>query len=212
MRSHTILVTNLGEGISAALEQTTASANYRGLSHKETLRLHLLAEEMLGMLKEITGETEAKFWVVSEGKQFELHLLAHPIITGRMREELLSISSTGKNAAAAGVMGKLRDIFERAFDATEISDPSSYYMQGILLASGSEGLDPMTYAASVSMVSWSLRKYMSTVEAEKETDAEAMQEWDELERSIIANLADEVSISIRGREVEMVVYKDLGKK
>jgi len=212
MKSHMITVTNYGEGITAALEQTMASADYRGLSDKETLRLRLLAEEMLGMLREITGETEAKFWVESEKKQFELHLLAHPIVTGRMREELLSVSSTGKNAAATGVMGKLRDIFERAFDATEINDPSSYYLQGILLTSSSEEIDPMTYSANASMISWSLQKYKTTVAAEKENDTEAMQEWDELEKSIVANLADEVSISIRGREVEMVVYKDFGKK
>ena len=211
MKSNIIPVTNSGEGMSAALEEATASANYRGLSRKETLRLHFLSEEMLGMLKEITGQTEAKFWVESEEKQFELHLLAHPTVTGRMREELLSVSSTGKNAAAVGVMGKIRDIFERAFDATEVSDSSSYYMQGLLLTSSSEGIDPMTYSANASMVSWSMQKYKTKVAEQMESEPAAKEEWDELEKSIVANLADEVSIAIRGKEVEMVVYKDFSR-
>ena len=211
MKSNIIPVTNSGEGMSAALEEVTASANYRGLSSKETLRLHLLSEEMLGMLKEITGQTEAKFWVESEGEQFALHLLAHPIVTGRMREELLSVSSTGKNAAAVGVMGKIRDIFERAFDATEVSDSSSYYMQGLLLTSSSEEIDPMTYSANASMVSWSMQKYKTTVAEQREREPAAKEEWDELEKSIVAYLADEVSIAIRGKEVEMVVYKDFSR-
>ena len=109
-------------------------------------------------------------------------------------------------------MGKLRDIFERAFDATEVEDPSDYYLQGLLLSSSAEGLDPMTCSANANMVTWSMKRFKSTVAGEKETNAEAREEWDELEKSIIANLSDEVSISLRGSEVEMTVYKDFGDK
>jgi len=212
MKSDIIQIDNQGIGFQAALEQTALTARFKALDNRESLRLRLLTEEMLGMLREITGETEAKFWVEAEGKQFELHLLAHPIITGRMREELLSVSSTGRNAAAVGVMGKLRDIFERAYEVTDVGDVSDYYTRGLMLTSGPEGIDPMTFSVNASMVAWSMQKYKTTVAAEKETDEAAMQEWDELEKSIIANLADEVSISIRAREVEMVVYKSFGQK
>lgn len=212
MKSDTIHIDNQGVGFQDALAHTAKAARFRALTDRESLRLRLLAEEMLGMLKEITGQTEAKFWVESEGKRFELHLLAHPTVTGRMREELLSVSSTGKNAAAIGVMGKIRDIFERAFDAPELSDSSSYYMQGLLLTSSAEGSDPMTYSVNASMVSWSMQKYKTTVAEQMESEPAAKEEWDELEKSIVANLADEVSIAIRGKEVEMVVYKAFGQK
>jgi hypothetical protein len=33
------------------------------------------------------------------------------------------------------------------------------------------------------------------------------EEWDELEKSIVANIADEVQISIRDTTVEMVIFK-----
>ena len=212
MRTDTIIVTNTGAGAHEAMEQAAAAAVFCGLSRKGALRLRLLTEEMLGMLREITGETEAKFWVESKEKKFELHLLARPLITEPMRKELLSVSSTGKNAAAVGVMGKLRDIIERAFDASETTDPSSYYMQGLLLSNTADGLDPMAYSANTNMVMWSMQKLKDSVAAAKESNAEAMEEWDELEKSIIANLADEVSISIRGRDVEMTVFKDFGKQ
>ena len=203
-------MTNKGAGVTAALEQAAAAAAYRDLNKKETLRLCLLAEEMLGMLREITGETEAGFWLESQNKRFSLHLTAHPVITAAMRTELLSVSTSGKNDAAVGFMGKLRDIMERAFDATEVKDPSAYYLQGLLLSSSMEGLDPMTYSAGATMVTWSMEKYKRTILEEKENNAEAMQEWDELEKSIVANLADEVRISLRGRDVELTVYKDFG--
>lgn len=206
MKSDIIQIDNQGAGFRDVLEHTARTARFRALSHRESLRLRLLAEEMLSMLRELTGKTEAKFWIESDGKRFELHLLAHPLITGQMRRDLLSVSSTGKNAAATGVLGKLRNIFESAFDMTAVNDPSSYYLQGLLLTSSSEGIDPMSYSVSASMAAWSMQKYRTTVAAEKESSTEAMQEWDELEKSIIANLADEVSISIRGSEVEMVVF------
>ena len=119
MKSDRILVTSKGAGVAAAMKQAAAAAAYRDLNKKETLRLCLLAEEMLGMLREITGETEAGFWVESENKRFSLHLTAHPVITAAMRTELLSVSTSWKNDAAVGFMGKLRDIMERAFDAAE---------------------------------------------------------------------------------------------
>lgn len=207
MKSDVINVTNTGSGISAAMEQAAAAASYRGLSEKETLRLRLLAEEMLGMLREITGETEGQFWVESEGERFMLHLAAHPIITAPMRQELMSVSSTGKNAAAVGVMGKLRDIFERAFDSSGI-DSTDYYLQGMLLSSTVDSLDA---AADTGALSWSLNKLKDQADKDKASSEEAMEVWDELEKSIVANLADEVSISIRGRQVEMTVYKSFAK-
>ena len=210
MKTDTILVTKTDESIRSALSQTQAAADYRGLSHKESLQLRLFAEEMLGMLREITGEPEAAFWVESEAKHFQLHLCAQPRLTDAMREELLSTSTTGKNAAATGVMGKLRDLFERAFIEPKLVNQSTYYMQGALLPYGMEGFNPLTYSLSADMVVWSMKRYKTTVSAEKETMPEAQEEWDELEKSIVANLADEVSVAIQGRKVEMTVYKSFG--
>ena len=216
MKTDKITVTNSGQGMAEAIKQAAAAAAYRGLTGKDAVRLRLLSEEMLGMFRQITGKAEAVFWVESEEKQFELHLVAHKIVTGEMRKELLSVSSSGKNAAAVGVMGKLRDIFERAFydaaDGAEPSGYSAYYMQGLMFAAGPDTMDPMGFALNASLnaeiVNWSMRKYKATVEQEKSEDAAAREEWDELEKSIVANIADEVSIAIRGGDVEMTVYKN----
>ena len=212
MKTDIIIITNTGKGLHEAMEQAAAAGNYRGLGKKEALRLRLLAEEMLGMFREITGEIEGEFWLESEGKRFELHLCAHPNVTGAMRDELLAVSSTGKNAAAVGVMGKLRELFESAFAAMEMTDPASYYTQGLLSMPTAEGLGPMAYNASVGATAWSMQKYKATVAEKKDDESVAKEEWDELEKSIVANLADEVRVAIRGREVEMVVYKNFEKQ
>ena len=218
MKSDIIHVTNAGEGMDAALEQASASAAYRGLTEKNALHLRLLAEEMLGMFRQITGNAGADFWLDSEGNRFELHLSAWPIITEELRRNLLSVSSSGKNAAAVGVMGKLRDIFERAFASARLeapSDYSRYYLQGLLISPDPDTVNPMTLALDASLnaeaINWSLNRYKAAVELKKTEVDETREEWDELEKSIVANIADEVSISIRNGNVEMIVYKTFDK-
>ena len=44
-------------------------------------------------------------------------------------------------------------------------------------------------------------------EGMRRDDAGAREAWDELEKSIVANLADEVEIYIQGSHVELVIYK-----
>ena len=39
-------------------------------------------------------------------------------------------------------------------------------------------------------------------------DREATEAWDELERSIIANIADDVKVKILGNKVEIIVFKN----
>ena len=64
----------------------------------------------------------------------------------------------------------------------------------------------MAFAATANAVSWSMKKYRASIELEMAENAKAREEWDELEKSIVANIADEVSIAIRGSEVEMTVH------
>ena len=211
MKSDIVKVSNTGDGIRAALSAASAAATYRNLEKKEALHLQLLAEEMLGMVRQITGETDADFWVESEGGKFELHLVAHPVVTGKMREELLKASSSGKNAAAKGFMGKLRDIFSRALSSGGAGFRSEYGAQGILMPGDLYMADPATYTASASIMTWSMSRYRTAVEDERAKNADAEEAWDELEKSIVANIADEVEIAITGDRVEMIVYKNFKK-
>ena len=53
--------------------------------------------------------------------------------------------------------------------------------------------------------SWSMTAYMNQVNSIDNDDGKEAQ--DELERSIVANLADEVTVSIVGSEVEVIIFK-----
>ena len=56
MKSDVILIDNKGGGFSEALKETQKVAEYQGLDAKESIRLQLFTEEMLSMVRSVTGE------------------------------------------------------------------------------------------------------------------------------------------------------------
>lgn len=198
MRSDTISISSDGLGMGTALEQSELVAEYKHLSAKDTIRLRLLAEEMMGMFRNLTGEADADFWIDDDGNTFRLHLATETLMNSEKRERLLSVSTSGENSAAKGFMGKIGDLFSRAMEPVGGEYPE-LYLGGWYCDNDLGAFDPT--AAAVQM--WSLNRYKESLE-QQEADKE---EWDELEKSIVAKLADEVEIAIRSNQVEMIIYK-----
>ncbi|MBR3299636.1 MAG: hypothetical protein IKI64_10640 [Clostridia bacterium] len=201
MRSDRITVTNKGDGFSEALAQVEKVAAYKELGEKNRLHLRLLTEEMMGMMRALTGDREAVFWLEDndDSGAFELHLLSKTRMNAALRSSLLEVSSSGRNSAARGVTGKLRDLFERMMEpAAEGGDFELITLMDHSFANAEFGMLPMSGAEQ-----WSLRSYKAAAEDGK-TPKEA---WDELEKSVVAKLADDVQIGISGSSVEMTIIK-----
>ena len=201
MKTKVIEVNSAGEGINEALYQAEMVAQSYHLPHKDALHLRLLSEEMMGMLRSVTGEIAADFWIEEEDGVFGLHLSTSTHMYYQKKEELLSLSTSGKNAAAVGFMGKLRSIMETA-TMPEYADSPDIISMGFAAAG-----TPGSYWLGASITDWTLSTYRAQIEDHKGENEDVKEAWDELERSIVAKLADEVSIGIRGNDVEMVIYK-----
>ena len=200
MKSDVITVSSKGNQMEAALAQAEKVAAYKGLTGKNALHLRLLAEEMMGMMRSITGETEGKFWIEDEGGEYRLHLLAETSMDSEKRDQLLAASSTGKNESARGLMGRLRDFFERSVDDDYRSFPSPLLYSGMYEHSSTPTMD----------WEWTMTQYQDALqEGIQRNDSAAREAWDELEKSVVAHAADEVRIAIRGQTVEMVLTKKL---
>ena len=125
MKSDMIRIDNQSNGFERAIEETNRVASYQGLNPKETLRLQVIAEEMLSLARSVTGEMEASFWIECEGKAFNLHLTTRTVMDKDKRYQLLSSATSRKNEAAKGLLGKLRNAFEEAMAAeVDYSDSS----------------------------------------------------------------------------------------
>ena len=195
MKSDVIRVTSDGSGVSRAIEQAEAVAAFKKLSKKDALHLRLLAEETMGMLQAISGGCTADFWIEDEKDFTVVHLKSMLGVTSELRDALMSVSTTGKNIAAKGIMGKIREAFERAMEPSD-ADAESVVTPDILYPN----VDTVSAGVTAGYI-WSLTSYRTEVKDAPEED------WDELERSIVANIADEIEVGVREGSAELVIYK-----
>ena len=200
MKTDIISVSSSGRQMETALRQVEKVSAYKELGHKQALHLRLLAEEMMGMMRSITGEKEGEFWIEDEDGVYRLHLKVTTPMDSDKREKLLSVSSTGKNESARGLMGRLRDFFDQSMDSDVASVTSPLLAPDMFEQTGMTSLER----------EWSLIRYVGALSDKvKEDDPAAKEAWDELEKSVVARVAADVKVSIKGRTVEMTIIKKM---
>ena len=200
MKTDVITVSSRGKQMEKALEQADKVAAYKGLSAKDALHLRLLTEEMMGMMRSITGEKEGTFWIEDQDGEYQLHLKVRAMLTSEEREQLLAVSSSGKNESAKGLMGRLRDFFDWGSDA----DLSTYSSPLLLPDAFEQSSSPMLDWE------WSMSRYERALSSQMEQGDQAVKEaWDELEKSVVSHVADDVKVAIRSGTVEMIIIKKL---
>ena len=90
-------------------------------------------------------------------------------------------------------MGKVRAFFQPSADVP-------------MFSTGFAGGAPQMYGS----YEWSMEDYREQLRQYREQNAEGSQEaWDELEKSVMSHVADDVKVSILGRTVEMTIVKKM---
>ena len=188
MKSDVIVISTDGAGMDKALIQAEKVAQYKELSSKASHDIRLLAEEMMGMMRSITGGANGRFWIEDEDGVFKLHLRTETFVDFGKREKLLSVSRSGKNEAARGIMGKIRTFFDPLDSMPIFFNTTPEGMSGNQL--------------------WSMRAYQDVLMDQiRKNQAGAEEAWDELEKSVVSHIADDIKVAIRGKEVELIIIK-----
>lgn len=200
MKSESIVISTNEGNIDKVLEVVEAFS--KDLDHKAGLRIRLLAEETMNLIRSITGEMDAEFFLERDDDQVRLHLNTNTIMFAAKRKELMEISTSKENAAAKGFMGKIREVFELAMLP---KDERSARESRI----GMMGLVDPTALSATSSETWKMSNYKSSVEEMDQNTEFAQEARNELERSILGNIAKEVEISIIGDDVKMTIIYDL---
>ena len=196
MKSNICKIEKGTKDLDAIFKECEKVAEYNGLNHKQALGLRLLCEEMDGMLPNIIEDFDGELWIEFEDGVCKVNIsIQIPEFNVEKKEELIGIAKNKKNAAAVGIVGKIRDSIENFFldeESMEALDLSSLTLS--LETGYSEGVD---YAYI-----WRLDEYRSTVKKEDQTEA-----WDELEKSVIASAADDVIVGVKGRKADIIIVK-----
>ena len=178
------------KGVGEALAMTEKLGADYGLERKQVLHLRLLAEELFGMIRGIAGNIASEYKIVAEDKKFELRINSEVKMTEDMRQKLIGASSSGKNAAAAGFTGRIRVLIAEALLSMRESAPYAV----------------INTASAYSPV-WMMSDYKTEVMKNADKDKTAQQAWDELEKSVLAKIADDINVGVIGNSVEITIYK-----
>ena len=194
MKSNVIKITKDQDNLNKILFETKKVSVYAELDSKQTLRTQLIAEELVGMLKELSGDFEGEFWVEQQESSFEFltRIYINENMDNQTKRKFINISSDKKNAAAKGIMGKIRDVVENMLypeNAVYSSNFISYQLETAVLLNDQ----------------WTLKRY-------KDAERNNAEPWDELEKSIIANLADDVIVAVKRNNVEIAIMKNFNKE
>ena len=183
MKSNVCKIENGTRDLEAILKESERVAEYNGLSHKQALQLRLLCEEIDGMLPNIVDDFEGELWIDFEDGVCKVNVsVQFPEVNA-------------DNAAAVGSVGKIRNAIENFFLDEDMMTAVTISTRPYRLATGySDGVD-YDYL-------WRLEEYRKSVKKEKQVEA-----WDELEKSVIASVADDVIVGVRGKRAEIVIMK-----
>lgn len=149
-----------------------------GIKGKSSLRIRLLSEEVLRLVRAVTGFSEMEFWLEGDARVTRIFLTADGRLDKDKQKELISVSSSGENSSEHGFFGTLISMFS-------LNDPED--------------------------TEWSLKDYQDELRRRREDDPYSDDAWKDIERSIVANLADDIDVGITKGKIKMVVTKDLSE-
>ena len=183
---------NKGEtDLTPLLAEAEKVAGYNELTQKDALYLRLLAEELVSMLPAIVEDYNGEFWIENDGNAYALCV---KLLTSEMkistRERLIEVSKTQKNAYAVGITGRIRQLLD--YMAAESENP-------MISPAAKYG-----FATNVDFsLIWSMKQCRDSLQKE-ESEKE---KWDELEKSILVKIADDVLVGVKGKNVDIVIKK-----
>ena len=193
MRSNICKIEKGTKDLATILRESEKVAVYNELTHKQTLQLRLLCEEIDSMLPEIIDDFEGDLWIEFEEGVCKVNVsIRFSEFTVEKKDELIRISKNKKNAAAVGITGKIRSAVENIFLDEETirvcaTSSDAYYL----------GTGCSDYACL-----WSLEKYRNDTRQKENTES-----WDELEKSVIASVADDVIVGVKGKQANITIVK-----
>lgn len=175
--------------IAAALAEAETFAYHCNLTQKQALHLRLLSEELLGMARGVLEVRSGDFWIEQDGPCFTLCLTARTQVGEQARARLLAASTSGGNDFYKGVSGKIRQALDWLSSAPVEGTAPPAGMGG--------GLMPSAHVPE-----WSLEQYRRSAQQDR-----MAQNWDELERSVLTKLADDIRVGVSSDQAAVTIYK-----
>lgn len=175
-------------------DELNAFAAKSGIRGKDYQHMGLLTEETLGMANQLLKDFQGEIWLEGTGAGYDIILEA----------DVLADSGNPEAPAAnpEGFMAKIAEMLNCSYmfeNAQDLPEDLAGMLPDYMSYGARENRQSPVWAGS-----WSLSSYRYNLERRRnEKDKEIA--LDELEKSIVAQLADEVTIGIHGNRIRMVI-------
>lgn len=207
MKSDVIEIHSDLSGKEEAFKAADGFIAYNRFEGKNAMHIRLLTEELVSMVHGIMDKFTGSLWFESEntddGVLCSICLSAKRGVDPKEEEHFLSVSSSGKNENARGVLGKIRE----AFRVSAQHSANSVYMNEYVALNSWYGMGADRFDIENDMLAeqyWSLANYRNRLSRDSDDTKE---EWDELEKSIIAKLSDDVKVWLRADSTDVVIER-----
>lgn len=182
--------------VERALNEVDGFSRYQGLGAKQSERLRLLGEELLGMMDGLLSVQDGRFWIEADGDDYIVNLAAKSIVGARAKSILDSAS--GGNSEYKGIGGLVRKAVDSMHEMFRDSGATYSFSEQVDAAlAGTEVL-------SEDALSWSLLSYTESVERDEKAES-----WDELEIPVLKKYSKDIVISYRNDRVDIKVLADI---
>ncbi len=189
------------------MEMTESFLSDLLLEDKDALRFRLLVEETLGMVQNMTDEFIAYISMDSDGDNANIVLDIKTKMDADKKVELLSVSKTGKNTAVRSFMGQIGELIERGMlNFGSLNNVRDQFSSG-LVSCEPLGMETGVENAMDASFVWSLYQYKNSLADDE--NPEMAEAWDELEKSIVANIADDVVVGVKKDRASITITKKI---
>jgi hypothetical protein len=178
-----------------ALDETEKCGRYNNLGDTQVLKLRLLGEELMNLMKSIVGEFDGSYWIETKNNKFEVHVTADTQVSFLQRESLLDASKTSEEEQKKkGFFKTIINVWKDYVDTQSVilNDP---IMQRRIEIMGL-GID----AGELALKSWSLNQYVETLPDDQK-------EKDDLEQFIVKSLADDILVSAKKDRASLIAVR-----
>ena len=179
------------------------------ISKKNELHMKLLFEESIGMLQEMVGDYHVALYMERYKNETCIKLTAKTEMDADKKKSLIDVSKQHENLFAKGVMGKISEVIENGLLNYDSVMKLEHQYGLDMVQYGAMGLYTNMDGLSDGGVMWSLSDYKQALKEASEENDGANQAWDELEKSIVASLAKDVLVGVKGNRVDMTLVYDL---
>jgi hypothetical protein len=210
--SEQILLSSDEDKLKEAYDSVDKCMTALELNKKDALRVKLLLEETIGMFDAMTGDFTALLWVEKYKSECAVKLVGNTQMDADKKYDILSMSSSGENELVHGFMGKLKDVIETGILNYESVMKLNQDYNGVSVNFGGLGVYTEVSAATNPIATtgfmWSMEDYRKALQQNKESNEGMKSAWDELEKSIVASIADDVIVGVKNNRVQMtIIYK-----